>query len=127
MERSGCRLSDIVWKGLSKYKNKIEKVYSLENTDIPEIFFTPHHVGNCFNNVIQGHCCATMTLGHSCISVAAGIVNAHGCPGLVANAGQSPLNNNFCRPGKQASWARVVKPQRLNNISRLGLGVVAVT
>jgi hypothetical protein len=42
--------------------NKIEKVYSLENTNIPKTFFTLHHVGSSCTNVIPVHCC---TLGHS--------------------------------------------------------------
>jgi hypothetical protein len=33
-------------------KNKIGKVYSLEYTDIPKVFFTDR----------SSHCCATMTL-----------------------------------------------------------------
>jgi hypothetical protein len=40
--------------------NKIGKVYSLEYTNIPKVFFTPHHVGRCCNNAIRGHCCSTM-------------------------------------------------------------------
>jgi hypothetical protein len=35
------------------YKNnKIGKVYSLEHTEIPKVFFTPHHVGCCCTDVI---------------------------------------------------------------------------
>jgi hypothetical protein len=29
--------------GIEEIKNKIEKVSSLEYTDIPKVFFTPHH------------------------------------------------------------------------------------
>jgi hypothetical protein len=36
-------------------QNKIEKMYSLEYNDIPKVFLTPHHVGNCCTNVIQDH------------------------------------------------------------------------
>jgi hypothetical protein len=42
--------------------NKIGKVYSLEYTDIPKVFFTPHHVGPCCTNVIRGHCCVQIIL-----------------------------------------------------------------
>jgi hypothetical protein len=40
--------------------NKIGKFYSLEYTDIPEVSFTAHHVGQCCTNVIQGYCCSTL-------------------------------------------------------------------
>jgi hypothetical protein len=46
--------------------NKIEKVYALEYADIPKVFFTPHHTGNCCTNVIRGNCCVS---GHSCTNV----------------------------------------------------------
>jgi hypothetical protein len=29
---------------------------SLEYTDIPKVFFTPHNVGHCCTNVIRGYC-----------------------------------------------------------------------
>jgi hypothetical protein len=48
---------------------KIGKVYFLECTDIPKVFFTQHRVGLCGTNVIWGHCC---TLGHSCTDVIQG-------------------------------------------------------
>lgn len=35
----------------------IWNVYCLEFTDIPEVFFTPPHIGYCCTAVIQGHCC----------------------------------------------------------------------
>jgi hypothetical protein len=37
--------------------SKIGKVRSLEYTDIPKVFFTPHHVGCCCTNVIPGQLC----------------------------------------------------------------------
>jgi hypothetical protein len=40
--------------------SKAEKMYSLENTDIPKVFLTPHHVGHCCSNMVRGHCCAAM-------------------------------------------------------------------
>jgi hypothetical protein len=46
--------------------NKIGKVYSLEYTDIPKVFFTPHHVGHCSTKTIRCNCC---TLGYSCTYV----------------------------------------------------------
>jgi hypothetical protein len=36
------------------YINNSVKMYSLEHTDIPKVFFTPHPVGNCCTNVIRG-------------------------------------------------------------------------
>jgi hypothetical protein len=51
------------WLLNSLRNNEIGKVYSLENTDISEVFFMPHHVGHCCTNVIHDHCYA---LGHSC-------------------------------------------------------------
>jgi hypothetical protein len=76
------------------YIFKVTQVYFLEYTDIPEVLFTPHHVGHCCTNVIrlhlplrsfshscdpssllrdsvflqwgaQSHCCATVTRGHA--------------------------------------------------------------
>lgn len=41
-------------------------VNSLEYKYIPNLFFTPHHVGRVCINVIQGHCCV---LGYSCTNV----------------------------------------------------------
>jgi hypothetical protein len=52
--------------------NQVWKLYSLEYTDIPKVFFTPHHVGYCGNNVIPGHrctCVPTVTLGHCCATM----------------------------------------------------------
>jgi hypothetical protein len=40
--------------------NKIGKVYSLEYTDIPKVFFMPHRVGHCCTDMIWLQCC---TLG----------------------------------------------------------------
>jgi hypothetical protein len=40
---------------------KIGKVYSLECTDIPKMFFTPHNVDHCNNiYVIRGYCFSTI-------------------------------------------------------------------
>jgi hypothetical protein len=76
--------------------NTIGKVYSLEYTDIQNVFFTPHHVGCCtilirgqccflgssFTNAIRGHCSAkcvpTMgTLGSHCCTT----INSNGTSG----------------------------------------------
>lgn len=46
--------------------NKILKMYSLEYSDIPKVFFMPHHVGCCID-VIWGQCCI---LGHSYTNMA---------------------------------------------------------
>jgi hypothetical protein len=74
----------------SKNKNKIGKAYSLEYTEIPKMFFTPHHrrwrqqgnQGNnkcdngiqshCWNHVIRGHlqqCDPTMTPVHIVVTM----------------------------------------------------------
>jgi hypothetical protein len=45
---------------------KIGKVYSLEYTDIPKLFFMSLHVGHCCTSVIQCYC---YSLSHSCTSV----------------------------------------------------------
>jgi hypothetical protein len=52
--------------------NKTGKVYSLDYTDISEVFFTPHYVGHCCTNVIWGQCHA---LYHSCTNV----IHSHCC------------------------------------------------
>jgi hypothetical protein len=57
--------------------NKIEKAYSLEHTDIPKAFFTPHHLGHCLTNAIRGHCCV---LGHSCT-----VIPGHCCATVFFN------------------------------------------
>jgi hypothetical protein len=50
-------------------------------------------------------CVLTITLGHSYTNVATRMVEAQGCPGLVAKVGerwlvgQSPLSNNHWGPG----------------------------
>jgi hypothetical protein len=46
------------------YWKKIGKLYSLEYTDIPDVLFTPHLVGCCCTNVIQGQCCATVVVNN---------------------------------------------------------------
>jgi hypothetical protein len=48
--------------------NKIEKVCSLQYTDIPKAFLTPHHVGHCCTNVTGGPCCATTMTSVSTVS-----------------------------------------------------------
>lgn len=50
---------------LSSKTNKIGKIYSLEHTYIPKIFFMPQDVGHHFFGglciyVIPDHCCKTM-------------------------------------------------------------------
>jgi hypothetical protein len=50
------------------------EVCSLEYSDIPNVFFTPHHVGHCCINVIRGHCCAagksyTNAIGDQCCAL----------------------------------------------------------
>jgi hypothetical protein len=67
---------------------KIGNLYSFEDTDIPKVLFTPHHLGfvTLGSEVIAvKHCVLRMTLGH-CIIVATRMVEAQGCPGLVAKA-----------------------------------------
>jgi hypothetical protein len=59
--------------------HKIGKAYSLEYTDIRQMFFTPHHVGHCCTKVTQRIVVQrfpTMTSGHSCTNVAPRIVEA---------------------------------------------------
>jgi hypothetical protein len=48
--------------------NKIGKVklYSLQNTDTPKMFFTPRHVGHSYTSVIRGCCSAS---GNACSNV----------------------------------------------------------
>jgi hypothetical protein len=59
----------LVGKSLGKPRifenNKIENVYCMKYTDIPKVFFTSHHVGHCYVNLIRGHFCATMTPGNA--------------------------------------------------------------
>jgi hypothetical protein len=42
------------------YTNKIGDVYSVEHTDIPKVFFSPHHEGHCCTNAIRDHCCTVI-------------------------------------------------------------------
>jgi hypothetical protein len=64
---------------------KIRKVYSLENTNIPKVFFTPHYVGHCCT-VIRGHYC---TLSHSC-----SVVLGHCCATMCSNNGLSSQDSS---------------------------------
>jgi hypothetical protein len=99
--------------------NRIGRVYSLEYTDIPKVFFTSHHVGAIVSLIssktfVAQQCVQTNTLGHSCSNVATRMVEAKGCPRLVAKTGQSwsvgksPWSNNRLgqAPTKQVSWGR---------------------
>jgi hypothetical protein len=60
-------------------KDKIGKVWSLEHSDIPELFFMPHFVGQCYTDV------------------ASRMTEAQGCPGLVAKVGGG---------GRGGSWGK---------------------
>jgi hypothetical protein len=42
--------------------NNIGKVYSLEYSDTPEVFFTPHHVGCCYTDVMRGFVSSSVIL-----------------------------------------------------------------
>lgn len=57
------RLGKQSWNVWHKRKRNIGKVYSLEHNDIEKVFFMPHHIGCCCNDVTHGHCCV---FGHSC-------------------------------------------------------------
>jgi hypothetical protein len=100
-------------------------MHSLEQTDIVKVFLTPRHVGQCYTNVLQGHCCATLwssnglrTCLHSRCSQSVQARSqdrgevVRGTPhGTTTAGGQAPTN--------QASWGRAqaVKLQGLNNPS----------
>jgi hypothetical protein len=92
MRNAVCKKSNIIFINFCRYRcNKIGKVYSLEYTGIPKMFFTPHHASDCYTNVMQGHCCTTMcsmTLGHSCTTVATRMVKSLLSSCLVAKAGE---------------------------------------
>jgi hypothetical protein len=71
----------------------IWKVNSLENSDIPKVFLTPHYVDHCCPNAIRGQCRATMSSCHSCtviwshcLAIMYGLVS-HCCPTLCSNNG----------------------------------------
>jgi hypothetical protein len=51
------------WSGQGAKDSKIGKLWYLEYTDVPEVFFKPHNIGLCCTNAIWGHCWVTMTLG----------------------------------------------------------------
>jgi hypothetical protein len=73
---SGPNKASILGKGLrgeAPGVNKIRKVYSLEYTNIPKVFFTPHHVCRWCTYVIRRHCCV---LGHSCIVIPSHLRNS---------------------------------------------------
>jgi hypothetical protein len=71
-------------------------VYSLECNGITKISFAPYHVGHCLiialmssKAIVAQHSVATMNLAHSYSNVSTMMVEAHGCSGLVAKAGES--------------------------------------
>jgi hypothetical protein len=54
------------YEGIGEKKYQVEtknigKMYSLEYTDISNVFFASHHVGHCYS--------VTYDLGHSCSDV----------------------------------------------------------
>jgi hypothetical protein len=62
------------YKAIRRRTNNTGKVYSSEYTEIPKVFFTPHHAGHCCTNVIPGHCFASMHFNnevgsHCCATV----------------------------------------------------------
>jgi hypothetical protein len=73
-------------------RNKIGKENSLEYTDIPKVFFTPHLVGHCCTDVTQGDCCA---LGHSCINVAWSCAMVHSYRNVIWGHCATVCSNNY--------------------------------
>jgi hypothetical protein len=76
------------------FKNKIWKVYSLENTDIPKVFCMSHCLGHCCTNVMWGHWCA---LDHSCTDVIKGHWWAlgHSCAVICSTCATMHSNNDL--------------------------------
>jgi hypothetical protein len=77
---------------LTSNRNKIGKAYSLEYTNIPEMLFTPHHVGCSCTNVITVQCCivshsCTVIQGHCCIL-------HHSCTNMIQNHCCSTVSSN---------------------------------
>jgi hypothetical protein len=120
------------------FENKIGKVYSLDNIDIPKVFFTSHHVGHFCTDVIQGHFWATMrsnndlrTFLHQCCNqvrwkhrVVQTWWPRQGRDGSCDQAHGSTIAGSQV-PTKQESWgnARVKKPRGFHKTSWLRQGV----
>jgi hypothetical protein len=95
--------------------NKTRKEY----TDIPEAFFTPHHVGRCRTDMNRGHC---WVLGHSCTVIqlyASWVPRKEMSPGhalWVPGRNNDPWSCRVSTPvGKMTAPAMQVEYPRRNN------------
>jgi hypothetical protein len=83
------------------------KVYSLENTEIPDVFFTPRQ-GRWRLQDNEGHFCDTVIWGHRCNNGNQNYISSHCCD-------QGGMSTRMPRPGQVTKW---VKPKRHNACSQ---------